>query len=227
MAEDSKTSGTTAQRHQSGVTYRDAEHGYFEKRGLIRHAGAWSLWALGVAAVISGDFSGWNFGIGEAGWGGLLIATVVIGVMYLLMVWSIAEMSSTMPHTGGAYSFGRSAMGPWGGFVTGSGRDDRVRHHHGRGRNVRRPLRGRDHRRPVRFHHAALAVGGGLLRGLRGPELGRGRGVVQVRRGHRGHLAGCARVLLRRRAVFSGEFSWDNLWNIAPEAATASSCPSV
>ncbi|MBM6405633.1 amino acid permease [Phycicoccus sp. CSK15P-2] len=111
-------SGGSARR-TSGVTYAEAADGYFEKRGLTRHAGAWSLWALGVAAVISGDFSGWNFGIGEAGWGGMLVATVVIGLMYLLMVYSIAEMSAAMPHTGGAYSFARSAMGPWGGFVTG------------------------------------------------------------------------------------------------------------
>lgn len=119
MADDTTTRGTGSPSRKSGVTYAQAEEGYFDKRGLTRHAGAWSLWALGVAAVISGDFSGWNAGIGEAGWGGMLIATVIIGVMYLLMVWSIAEMSSTMPHTGGAYSFGRSAMGPWGGFVTG------------------------------------------------------------------------------------------------------------
>lgn len=108
-----------SRRAGAGVTYEEAETGYFDKRGLTRHAGAWSLWALGVAAVISGDFSGWNFGLGEAGFGGLVIATVIIGVMYLLMVYSIAEMSSVMPHTGGAYSFGRAAMGPWGGFVTG------------------------------------------------------------------------------------------------------------
>ncbi|GGL41361.1 amino acid permease [Phycicoccus endophyticus] len=101
------------------MTYATAEADYFDKRGLTRHAGAWSLWALGVAAVISGDFSGWNLGIGEAGWGGMLLATVVIGLMYLLMIYSIAEMSAAMPHTGGAYSFARSAMGPWGGFVTG------------------------------------------------------------------------------------------------------------
>jgi ethanolamine permease len=111
--------GAVAPRHTSGVTYSEAEAGYWDKRGLTRHAGAWSLWALGVAAVISGDFSGWNLGIGEAGWGGMLVATVIIGLMYLLMVYSIAEMSATMPHTGGAYSFARSAMGPWGGFVTG------------------------------------------------------------------------------------------------------------
>ncbi len=120
MADTSKTSHQTQPRRAgAGVTYAQAEDGYFEKRGLARHAGMWSIWALGVAAVISGDFSGWNLGIGEAGWGGMLVATIVIGVMYLLMVFSISEMSATMPHTGGAYSFARSAMGPWGGFVTG------------------------------------------------------------------------------------------------------------
>ncbi len=108
-----------AGRRSGGVSYEHADATYFEKRGLARHAGAWSLWALGVAAVISGDFSGWNLGIGEAGWGGMLVATVVIGLMYLLMIYSIAEMSALMPHTGGAYSFARSAMGPWGGYVTG------------------------------------------------------------------------------------------------------------
>jgi len=102
-----------------GISYTHAGEDYFEKRGLKRHAGAAALWGLGVAAVISGDFSGWNFGIGNAGWGGMLIATIVIGLMYLLMIYSISEMSAAMPHTGGAYSFARSAMGPWGGFVTG------------------------------------------------------------------------------------------------------------
>jgi ethanolamine permease len=35
------------------------------------------------------------------------------------MIFSIGEMSAAMPHTGGAYSFARAALGPWGGFVTG------------------------------------------------------------------------------------------------------------
>ena len=39
--------------------------------------------------------------------------------MYVGMCFSMAEMSPALPHTGGAYSFGRTAMGPWGGFVTG------------------------------------------------------------------------------------------------------------
>lgn len=103
----------------SGVTYTDAGAEYFEKRSLKRTTGFWGLWGIGIAAVISGDFSGWNTGITTAGWGGLLIATIIIVVMYFGMLFSIGEMSAAMPHTGGAYSFARASMGPWGGFVTG------------------------------------------------------------------------------------------------------------
>src|SRR6202008_3035080 len=102
-----------------GVTYQQAGQGYFEKRELKRHARIWSLWALGVGAVISGQFSGWNLGIATAGWGGLFIAALIIAVMYFGLCFSLAEMSPALPHTGGAYSFARSAMGPWGGFLTG------------------------------------------------------------------------------------------------------------
>ena len=108
-----------AERRGPGyVTYREAGMDYFDKRRLRRHARVWSLWALGVGAVISGDFFGWNFGLAY-GFGGLLVATLVITVMYFGLCYSIAEMSPALPHTGGAYSFGRSAMGPWGGFTTG------------------------------------------------------------------------------------------------------------
>lgn len=107
-------------KHTVGsVQYHQTDDGYFEKRGLKRYAGVWSLWALGVGAVISGDFFGWNFGLASGGFGGLLVATAIIAVMYVAMCYSIAEMSPALPHTGGAYSFGRSAMGPWGGFITG------------------------------------------------------------------------------------------------------------
>ena len=107
------------ERKVGSVTYREVGQEYFDKRGLRRHAGVWSLWALGVGAVISGDFYGWNFGLATGGFGGLLIATAVIAVMYYGLCYSIAEMSPALPHTGGAYSFARSAMGPWGGFLTG------------------------------------------------------------------------------------------------------------
>ncbi len=107
------------ERKVGSVTYKEVDEEYFKERGLRRHAGVWSLWALGVGAVISGDFYGWNAGLATGGFGGLLIATAVIAVMYYGLCYSIAEMSPALPHTGGAYSFARSAMGPWGGFLTG------------------------------------------------------------------------------------------------------------
>jgi ethanolamine permease len=108
-----------AERKMGSVTYQEVTEDYFHKRGLRRHAAFWSLWSLGVAAVISGDFYGWNLGLDAGGFGGLLIATIVIAIMYYGLCFSIAEMSPALPHTGGAYSFARSAMGPWGGFITG------------------------------------------------------------------------------------------------------------
>jgi ethanolamine permease len=111
--------GSMSERKLGSVTYREVDQDYFDKRGLRRHAGVWSLWALGVGAVISGEFYGWNIGLSTGGFGGLLIAGVVMAIMYYGLVYSIAEMSPALPHTGGAYSFARSAMGPWGGFLTG------------------------------------------------------------------------------------------------------------
>ena len=49
----------------------------------------------------------------------MLVAGIIIAIMYVGLVFSIAEMSPALPHTGAAYSFARTAMGPWGGFITG------------------------------------------------------------------------------------------------------------
>ncbi|MEJ6079655.1 ethanolamine permease [Vibrio sp. 1-Bac 57] len=93
---------------------------YLAQRQLKKGAAGWILLAgLGVSYVISGDFAGWNFGIAQAGWGGFVIAAVLMGVMYLTLVLSLAEMSSAIPAAGGGYSFARQAMGPVGGYLTG------------------------------------------------------------------------------------------------------------
>ncbi len=101
--------------------FRFSEPGdvYFAKRTLRRHARVLQLWALGVGAVISGDFFGWNFGLREGGFGGMVAALGVMTVLFVALCCSIAEMSAALPHTGGAYSFARTSMGPWGGFLTG------------------------------------------------------------------------------------------------------------
>ncbi|GAB3245944.1 ethanolamine permease [Alteromonas gracilis] len=113
--------GTRPATRQGGIEYDREGEEYFAERQLQGGVAGWVLLAgLGVAYVISGDFAGWNFGLAEGGWGGLLIATVIMGVMYLCMVLGLAELSSTISTTGGGYAFARRALGPWGGFLTGT-----------------------------------------------------------------------------------------------------------
>jgi ethanolamine permease len=100
--------------------YETVDQQYMEKRQLKRGAAGWVLLAgLGVSYVISGDFAGWNFGLAQGGWGGLLIATVLMALMYTCMVFGLAEMASALPVAGAGYGFARRALGPTGGFVTG------------------------------------------------------------------------------------------------------------
>lgn len=104
----------------SHIDYASVDKDYLRNRQLKKGAAGWILLAgLGIAYVISGDFSGWNLGLAAGGWGGLLIAFVLMGIMYTCMVFGLAEMSSTLPTAGAGYGFARRALGPLGGFATG------------------------------------------------------------------------------------------------------------
>ena len=99
--------------------YESVDGEYLEKRKLRPSAGWVLLWALGVGAVISGDFAGWEKGLLLGGFWGLAIATLLMAVMYVCMVFTIAELSAALPHAGGFFSFTRNALGPLGGFLCG------------------------------------------------------------------------------------------------------------
>ncbi|MFE9254983.1 ethanolamine permease [Streptomyces sp. NPDC006879] len=97
------------------------EDAYLERRTLRRGSAGWLLLTgLGVAYVVSGDFSGWNIGLAEGGFGGLAIAMLLMGAMYAALVFSLAELSAILPTAGGGYGFARRALGTWGGFLTGT-----------------------------------------------------------------------------------------------------------
>ncbi|MFJ4877596.1 ethanolamine permease [Streptomyces sp. NPDC088745] len=94
---------------------------YLKRRALRRGSAGWLLLTgLGVAYVVSGDFSGWNVGLSKGGFGGLAIATLLMGVMYACLVFALAELSAILPTAGGGYGFARRALGTWGGFLTGT-----------------------------------------------------------------------------------------------------------
>lgn len=107
--------------HPQGVDERVESAAYLEKRQLKSGSAGWLLLAgLGIGYVVSGDYSGWNFGLQQGGFGGLAIAAVVIAGMYLALVLGMAELSSALPAAGGGYTFARRALGAWGGFATGT-----------------------------------------------------------------------------------------------------------
>ncbi len=104
-----------------GVEYENVGKDYFENRQLKRGAAGWVLLVgLGVAYVISGDYAGWNFGLEQGGWGGLMIACLLMALMYTCMCFALAELATIAPTAGGGYGFARRAFGPWGGFLTGT-----------------------------------------------------------------------------------------------------------
>jgi ethanolamine permease len=77
------------------------------------------LWAIAVGLVISGEYFGWNLGWGVSGTIGFLIATLVITVMYITFIFSYTELTTAIPHAGGAFAYAYRAMGPFGALVAG------------------------------------------------------------------------------------------------------------
>jgi len=107
------------QKSEEFIHYESVNDRYLSRRRLRKSAGAPLLWALGVGAVISGDFSGWNLGLAVGGFWGLAIATFLMAIMYICMVYCVAEMSTALPYAGGFYAFTRNAFGPFAGFLCG------------------------------------------------------------------------------------------------------------
>ena len=90
--------GRSAGPGHGGVEEHLERADYLQKRQLKSGSAGWVLLVgLGVSYVVSGDYSGWNFGLAQGGFGGLVIAAVVIAGMYLALVLGMAEPSSALP----------------------------------------------------------------------------------------------------------------------------------
>ncbi|WP_259067601.1 ethanolamine permease [Mucilaginibacter sp. X4EP1] len=77
------------------------------------------LWAIAVGLVISGEYFGWNLGWGVSGTVGFLIAAIIVTVMYITFIFSYTELTTAIPHAGGAFAYAYRALGPFGGLVAG------------------------------------------------------------------------------------------------------------
>jgi ethanolamine permease len=75
--------------------------------------------ALGIAIAISGNVSGWNYGLGVGGWGGMLIAALAMAVLFLCLTQSLAELAAALPEAGGFDGYVRRALGPTAAYLAG------------------------------------------------------------------------------------------------------------
>jgi ethanolamine permease len=98
---------------------RPEERQYLDEHSLKKPMGTVQIWALGVGAVITGEYFGWNGGLGVAGPIGMLIASLFVCALYMAWVLALSELSVAMPFAGGPLAYGRRAVGPWLGFVMG------------------------------------------------------------------------------------------------------------
>lgn len=74
---------------------------------------------LGIAIAISGQFSGWNYGLSAGGSGGLIVAALLTGLFYLGFTQCIAELAAAMPSAGGFETYCRKAFGLSAGYLVG------------------------------------------------------------------------------------------------------------
>src|ERR1700760_4380016 len=75
--------------------------------------------ALGIAIAISGNVSGWNYGLAVGGWGGMLVAALAMAVLFWCLTQSLAELAAALPDAGGFDGYVRRSLGPTAAYLTG------------------------------------------------------------------------------------------------------------
>lgn len=77
------------------------------------------LWGIVVGMVISGMYFGWNYALQYTSPIGFILTVLLITLFYTTFMFSYAELSTAIPHAGGAMEFAKRTMGSFGGFITG------------------------------------------------------------------------------------------------------------
>lgn len=77
------------------------------------------LWGIIVGMVISGMYFGWNYALQFTSPVGFGIAVLVVTLFYTTFIFSYAELSTAVPHSGGSSEYVKRTMGNYGGFITG------------------------------------------------------------------------------------------------------------
>ena len=75
--------------------------------------------ALGAAIAISGNFSGWNYGLAVGGWGGMLVAALGMALLFFILTQCLAELAAMLPQGGGFDYYAEYGLGSTAGYLAG------------------------------------------------------------------------------------------------------------
>jgi len=88
--------------------------------GLRQGTLTWvNVTSLGVAIAISGNFSGWNYGLGEGGFGGMWVAALAMCLLFLCLTRCLAEMATALPEEADFDGYARFSLGPLAAYACG------------------------------------------------------------------------------------------------------------
>ena len=79
--------------------------------GLQRSLNWVQIASVGVAIAISGNFSGWNYGLAVGGWGGMFAAALMMAVLFVGLTQIVGELAAALPSTAGFDGYVRHAVG--------------------------------------------------------------------------------------------------------------------
>lgn len=82
-----------------------------ENHNLKKSLGPLQVWALAVGLVISGEYFGWSYGWSVSGTYGFLIATLAVALFFTTFIFSLTELSTSIPEAGGPYAYAQRALG--------------------------------------------------------------------------------------------------------------------
>lgn len=89
-----------------------------KKSNIPAKLGYFSLWAIGVSLVISGESFGWNIGWAKTGPIAFFIPVVLAFLLYYSLVQTLIELACVYPEAAGPHVYVRNAFGKfWGAFI--------------------------------------------------------------------------------------------------------------
>lgn len=100
------------------ITNRIAED-FLKNQYLKKDLDIKSLWVLGVGTIMAGPFIGWNWGLGEAGPLGMLVALIILALYYFVFFLTTSKLSVLFPYMGGPYAYVRQGLGSFGAYWAG------------------------------------------------------------------------------------------------------------